>query len=350
MEVQTIQGLAVSIFSDESLAFQNQSLVFPELTVSVVVPCFNSEQSLTPLLKELCRVLDRCVPQYELICVNDDSTDGTWGVIESLLDTHPLHAINLMRNYGQHNAILCGLRAARYDVVVTIDDDLQNPPFEIPRLLEKISAGYDVVYGTPAKYQQSLWRALSSTTVRAILRLLLQSDTVESISSFRAFKTNLRDAFSDYRSPFVSLDVLFTWATTKVTSVTVEHKTRQFGQSKYSFGRLLAVAMNLMTAYTLLPLRLATVNGLFCLLLGTLVLIALFVHQVVFGYGFGGISLVAAMMCFLSGAQLIAIGVLGEYLAKIHSTAVAQPPYVIKNKSISHDLKVNAKRTPKPQS
>jgi undecaprenyl-phosphate 4-deoxy-4-formamido-L-arabinose transferase len=245
-----------------------------------------------------------------------------------------------MRNYGQYNATLCGVRAARYNVIVTLDDDLQNPPGEIPKLLAKINEGYDVVYGTPAQSRHSLWRRFSSMTVRVILRHLLRAEMANEISAFRAFRTNLRDAFSDYRSPFVSLDVLFTWATTRAISVTVQHHAREHGTSKYSFAHLFAVAMNLMTAYSLLPLRLATINGVLCVLLGTLVLIGLFIHQLIFAYGFGGISLIAAMMCFLSGAQLISIGVLGEYLARIHSTAMSQPPYVIRNKAVSHVAKV----------
>ncbi|HEY9732153.1 MAG TPA: glycosyltransferase family 2 protein [Drouetiella sp.] len=311
---------------------------FPELSVSVVIPCYNSQASLPQLLANVSAVLADTVLAYEIICVNDSSSDQTWKVLSELVQQYPLQAIDLMRNYGQQNALLCGIRAARHEVIVTLDDDLQNPPSEIPKLLSKLVDGYDVVYGTPAVYRQSFLRSVTSRAVRALLRSVLKVEAALDISSFRAFRTCLREGFSDFRSPCSSLDVLLTWATTKATAVTVEHHSREFGKSKYSWCHLMGVAVNLMTSYSLLPLRLAAINGAICLAIGSIVLVGLFVHQMIFAYGFGGVSLLAAIICFLSGVQLISIGVLGEYLARIHASTISQPPYLIKTTQFSYAL------------
>lgn len=311
---------------------------FPDLSVSVVIPCYNSQDSLPQLLAELSSVLAETVPLFEIICVNDSSTDNTWQVLSSLVEQYPMQAIDLMRNYGQQNAILCGIRAARYEVIVTIDDDLQNPPAEISKLLSRLAEGYDVVYGTPAVYCQSFLRSITSKAVRSLLRNVLKVEAALEISSFRAFKTRLRDGFSDFRSPCSSLDVLFTWVTTKATAVVVNHRSREFGESKYSWCHLCGVAINLLTSYSLLPLRLAAINGVICLAIGAVVLVGLFIHQMIFAYGFGGVSLLAAIICFLSGVQLISIGVLGEYLARIHASSISQPPYLIKSKQLNSSM------------
>lgn len=133
------------------------------MNISVIIPVYNSEQTLTALMQRLQPVLEAQTTEYELVLVNDGSSDQSWDVICELSVEHSwLRGINLMRNYGQHNALLCGIRSARYEIIVTMDDDLQNPPEEIPKLLEKLDEGYDVVYGTPQKEQHGFWRDMAS--------------------------------------------------------------------------------------------------------------------------------------------------------------------------------------------
>jgi glycosyltransferase involved in cell wall biosynthesis len=140
-------------------------------SLSVVVPVFNSEQSLPLLCNHLLPVLKRVARQYELVLVNDGSHDRSWETICKLAEQFTwVCGINLMRNYGQHNALLCGIRAAQYDVIITMDDDLQNPPEEIPKLLQKFTEGYDVVYGTPQQEQHGLWRDVASRITKLALQ------------------------------------------------------------------------------------------------------------------------------------------------------------------------------------
>src|SRR5262249_4413135 len=146
-----------------------------------------------------------------------------------------VRGIDLMRNYGQHNALLCGIRAASFDTVVTMDDDLQHPPEEIPKLLAKLVEGFDVVYGYPANEQHGLLRDLASVMTKLALRKSMGAETARHLSAFRAFRTRAREAFADFHSPFVSIDVVLTWATTRFAAIQVRHDPRTMGVSNYTF-------------------------------------------------------------------------------------------------------------------
>ena len=181
-----------------------------------------------------------------------------------------------MRNYGQHNALLCGIRAAKYDVIVTMDDDLQHPPEEIPRLLEQLEQGFDVVYGAPKAEQHGFLRALASRITRLALSMAIGRELAKNVSAFRVFRTRLREAFAEYQSPFVSIDVLLTWATTRFGAITVVFQPRHSGASTYTFRRLFRHALDMMTGFSTLPLQLASLIGFSCTLLG----IAVFLYVV----------------------------------------------------------------------
>src|SRR5207253_8262951 len=146
--------------------------------------------------------------------------DGSWAVISDLAKEFDfVRGIDLARNYGQHNALLCGIRAATCDLIVTIDDDLQNPPEEILKLLDKLDDGYDVVYGWPEKEQHSFWRILASHITKASLQLAMGAGVARKVSAFRVFRTQLREAYAAYHGPHVCLDVLLTWATTRFAAI-----------------------------------------------------------------------------------------------------------------------------------
>ena len=169
-------------------------------SLSVVTPVYNGEASVAELCRRLGEVLPRVATQYEIILVNDGSRDRSWEVISELSSRSPtVRGINLMRNYGQHNALLCGIRAAKYEVIVTMDDDLQHPPEEIPRLLARLDEGFDVVYGTPESEQNGVMRALASRITRLTLRTAIGSEVAKNVSAFRLFRTQLREAFAGYQ-------------------------------------------------------------------------------------------------------------------------------------------------------
>jgi glycosyltransferase involved in cell wall biosynthesis len=306
--------------------------------ISAVVPVYNSERILPKLLTRLADVLAQQTERFEVILVNDCSADGSWLVVQDWVDRHPWAVgINLMRNYGQHNAVLCGIRAARYDVIATLDDDLQTPPEEIPRLLAKLSEGFDVVYGTPEQERHGLFRNIASRATKTALRHAMGVDVAGSVSAFRAFRTDLRTAFANYCSPHVSIDVLLSWATTRFTSVTVRHEARHEGKSNYNFFGLVRHALNMLTGYSILPLRLASLIGFLLTGFGVVVLAYILIIYMIHGGAVPGFAFLASLIAVFSGAQMFALGIIGEYLARMHFRMMERPAYVIRECRGSHD-------------
>lgn len=299
--------------------------------LSVVIPVYNSTEILPELTSRLEAALRDCCNQYEVIFINDGSRDESWTTITRLAQTHNwIRGINLMRNYGQHNALLCGLRAARYTVTVTMDDDLQHPPEEIPRLLEKLEDGFDVVYGTPLRQQHGLWRNLASYFTRLALQSTMGVENARKVSAFRALRTQVRHAFDQYQSPFVILDVLLTWGTMRFATVQTQHEPRHSGASNYTFSKLIFHAINMLTGFTVLPLQLASLMGFGFAVFGGLILLYVIGRFVIEGGSVPGFPFLASIIAIFSGVQLFALGIIGEYLARMHFRIMDKPTYVIR--------------------
>jgi glycosyltransferase involved in cell wall biosynthesis len=299
--------------------------------LSIVIPVYNSEPILPDLAQRLSQTLPEINPDFEVILVNDGSRDGSWEVIRRLQANYPwITAINLMRNFGQHNALLCGIRAARGDIIVTMDDDLQHPPEEISRLLAKLEEGYDVVYGTPEHEQHNLWRTLASQLTKIALQSTMGVQTARSVSAFRAFRTPVRAAFASYKSSFVSIDVLLTWGTHRFTAIPVRHDERKAGQSNYTLRKLIVHALNMVTGFTILPLQIASLMGFGFALFGVLVLIYVVGRYLLQGGAVPGFPFLASTIAIFSGVQLFALGIIGEYLARMHFRLMEKPPYVVR--------------------
>jgi glycosyltransferase involved in cell wall biosynthesis len=311
-------------------------------SISVVTPVYNGEASIAELCRRVGEVLPRVATQYEIILVNDDSRDRSWEIISELCSrSSTVRGLNMMRNYGQHNALLCGIRAAQYDVIVTMDDDLQHPPEEIPRLLEQLEQGFDVVYGTPKAEQHGFLRALASRITRLALSMAIGWELAKNVSAFRVFRTRLREAFAEYQSPFVSIDVLLTWATTRIGAITVGFEPRRSGASTYTFRRLLRHALDMMTGFSTLPLQLASLIGFSCTLLGVAVFLYVVVRYCLEG-SVPGFPFLASIIAIFSGAQLFALGVIGEYLARMHFRTMNQPPYAIRDIAAAENSKTQS--------
>jgi undecaprenyl-phosphate 4-deoxy-4-formamido-L-arabinose transferase len=300
--------------------------------VSVVVPVYNSERTLDDLLANLARVLPGAARSFEVVLVNDGSRDRSGRVLEELAARYGwVRAIHLSRNFGQHNATLCGVRAARFDVVVTMDDDLQHPAENIPLLLAKLDQGYDVVYGTPERDEHGFWRRLASAITKIALQSAMGVETARGVSALRAFRTSIRNAFAEYRSPYVSIDVLLTWGTSRFGSLVVRQEPRTVGTSQYTLGRLLAHALNMMTGFSVLPLQLASLVGFFFTLFGFAVLLFVLGRYLISGASVPGFPFLASVVVIFSGAQLFALGIMGEYLARIHLRIMDRPAYVVRD-------------------
>ena len=301
------------------------------MTISAIVPVYNAEASLSELVMRLSTVLAGLAAQWEIILVNDGSADGSWRIIRSLAADSPnVIGIDLARNSGQHNALLAGIRAARYEIAVTLDDDLQNPPEEIPKLVSALGPGTDVVYGVPEKLSHDMWRNVTSTITKWTLAQFMGAETARNISSFRAFRTSVRDAFVDYRSALVSIDVLLTWGTSRFGTVRVVHQPRQFGRSNYGVFKLLTHTLNMLTGFSAAPLRAASYAGFLFIFFGIIALLFVIVRYLAQGTTSPGFPFLASIIILFAGVQLFALGIIGEYVSRVHFRLTDRPSYTVR--------------------
>ena len=304
--------------------------------LSVVVPVYNGAGTLSPLVDRVDAVL--AGTDYEIVLVNDGSEDASWERIEALAAAHPrVRGIDLMRNYGQHNALLAGIRAAGGEVIVTIDDDLQNPPEEIPKLLAELERDNDVVYGTTSLGHYGPWRGLATRLTKLALRGAVGNEIAAKVSAFRVFRTELRDAFADYAGPSVSIDVLLSWGARGYGWVPTAHHAREEGRSAYTFGRLATHALNVLTGFSTRPLRIASLIGLAFTLFGVVVLVVVLISYLVRGGSVPGFPFLASLIAIFSGAQLLTLGIIGEYLARMHMRMMDRPPYSVRHETAVRD-------------
>ena len=301
-------------------------------SVSVVIPVYHSENSIALVVEELARELPKFADRYEVLLVEDGGADNSWPVIQTLSAQYAfVRGFKLMRNFGQHNALLCGIRAARHKIIVTMDDDLQHPTACIRELLDKLAEGYDVVYGTPEKERHGPLRNIASWTTKLALQGAMGAETARKVSAFRAFRTELRESFEHFRGPLVNIDVLLTWGTTSFATITTPHTPRTIGKSTYTFGKLLNHAFNMITGFSTLPLRFASALGLLMTAFGSVILIYIILSQLfAFRFEVPGFTFTVSLIAIFAGAQMFALGIIGEYLARMHLRIMDRPMYVVK--------------------
>ena len=307
-------------------------------SVSIVIPVYNGGATIGAVIDRLVPVLREVGTPFEIILVNDGSPDDSWRAIQAVARAHShVVGIDLMRNYGQHNALLCGIRRAKHDVIVTLDDDLQEPPEEIPKLLAKLAEGYDVVYGTPQREQHSLWRNVSSRVTKAALATATGAEVAPMVSAFRAFRASVRPAFEEHRSPLLSIDVLLTWATTRFTAVPVRRDPRAAGTSNYRLRTLVRHTLNMLTGFSVVPLHLATLIGIAFTIFGIGVLAYVLLSYLLIGASVAGFPFLASIIAIFSGAQLFALGIIGAYLGRMHMRTQERPAYIVRDATSSED-------------
>jgi glycosyltransferase involved in cell wall biosynthesis len=310
--------------------------------LSIVVPVYNSASMVQALADEVHTALAGQPWSFELILVNDGSRDASWREIASAAARYPaVLGVNLMRNYGQHNALLAGIQQARGALIVTMDDDLQHPPAEIPKLLAALNEGHDVVYGVPDHEQHGLWRDLASKISKYALSSVMRNDVAEMSSAFRAFRSQVVSSHMSLHGPFVDIDALLTWGTARFGAVTVRHVERRDGVSNYTFYSLVSHALKMITAFSTLPLRVATVSGFAFMLFSFGVLAWVLGRYLVEGGSVPGFPFLASIIGLFAGVQLFAMGIMGEYLAKIHLRSMGRPASVIRETTRDKDRRAD---------
>jgi len=296
--------------------------------VSIVVPVFRSEKTLNELVNRITKSVSN--KSVEIILVDDASGDETWTTICSIARQNSMvTGIRLGRNSGQHGALLAGVRAAKFQTVVTLDDDLQNPPEEINKLIDALVPGVDVVYGVSTEVKQNFYRRAGSKLVRKFFASALGFNSAVSMSSFRTFRTVLREGFNTALGPNVSLDALLTWSTTRFTVVEVKHDERKVGDSHYTFRKLVRFMIDMATGYSALPLRLASALGFLTISFGAVLLVYVIGRPIITGERVQGFPMLASTIIIFSGVQIFLLGILGEYIGRMHFRVMNKPTYMV---------------------
>lgn len=295
-------------------------------TVSVVIPTYERGDAIAPLIDS---IIQHTAPQLsEIILVDDGSSLEAWqGVQDVALTRDLVIAIRLSRNVGQHAALLAGIRHAKGDVVVTMDDDFQNPPNQIVSLVSLLDGDTDLVYGLPKGRTFSFGRKSLSFIYRAFMARIGGVPNVQQFSQFRAFKRDLRQAFDSAQGPSVAIDAMLMWTTNRVRFYEVIHDENSVTRSRYRIRSLMRHAIDSATTYGRRPLQFFGVVGVLGAgLSGTLGVVLIFL-RIVSVAPIPGFAFLAVLSAFLGSLQLLSLALIGEYVGRINSRSLGQPSY-----------------------
>jgi undecaprenyl-phosphate 4-deoxy-4-formamido-L-arabinose transferase len=316
--------------------------------VSVVIPVYHGASTLPLLVPRLISILSQTGRSFEILLVDDGSKDGSWKVIRELQASYPdlVTAVQLMRNYGQHNALMAGFRQTVGEFVITMDEDLQHPPEEVPKLLEALeSRELDVVYGWYDSKQHAGWRNLGSTFVNMFYRKVFRLPIHP--SAFRVIRRCVLDCIFSYSLNYTYVDGLLAWNTSRIGEVSVAHQPRAGGRSGYSVGKLLLLALNMFTNFSLIPLQFVSICGML-VSLGGMLLAAYYLFKWFFhGISVPGYPSLMIAILVLGGIQLLALGILGEYVGRLHLNVNRKPQYSVRQIVATRSVHANSSTMPR---
>lgn len=296
--------------------------------ISVVVPVYRSATILPKLHAEICEALKD--HKFEIVLVHDASTEDCWNVIVGLARKDPrVRGVNLRRNSGQHNAIMAGLHCARGAVIVTMDDDLQHSPADIPLLYAKVREGADVCYAQFGAKHHQLWKKFGSAVNDRLASYLLSKPRRLYLSPFRAFSAALQQEIVKYSGPSVYLDGLILRITSRIATVTVAHHRRADGAGNYSLRKSISLLLRMATMTSVAPLRVATATGFIVGFVGIVVALGLVIARLLGDDVPVGWTSLLVVVLLLSSVQLIAIGMVGEYLGKVTLEVRRTPQFTV---------------------
>lgn len=303
------------------------------MKISVVIPCYNSSRSLPELIERI----NHLQSQYELevVCVNDCSKDNTIEVLEKLSQKYNfLRVIDLVYNIGQFKALMCAMEHSTGDVIVTIDDDLQHRPEDIPLLVEHLISNkqLDVVIGAYKEKKHKVYRNLGTMLVASIDRKIFNKPDNLKSSSFRAMTRVFANALIAHKTQFPVIGPLILSLTRKIENVEVDHVSRKYGRSGYSFTKLISTTLDNVFNFSSLPLKALSIFGFAISIVSLLVILFTIIKYIVGGIGVPGWTSLIVFVNFYSGLLLVGIGIIGEYLIRILKESNNSPRYQIRNK------------------
>jgi undecaprenyl-phosphate 4-deoxy-4-formamido-L-arabinose transferase len=305
--------------------------------ISFVIPCYRSENTVGHVVAEIKETMEKLYKAkgytYEIVLVNDSSPDNTMGTIRKLCEQDEnVKGIGFARNFGQHAALMAGLRATVGDFVVCLDDDGQTPADEVDKLLEKLEEGYDAVYASYGHKQHSAFRNLGSKVNEIMTRVMLDKPAELYISSYFAVKRFIVEDMIRYENSYPYVIGLVLRATKNITNVSVNHREREEGRSGYTIKKLLALWFNGFTAFSVKPLRIATCLGVFCAFMGFAYGLFTIIKKLVNPAVPMGFSSMMAALVFFGGMIMIMLGMIGEYIGRIYISLNNSPQYVIRER------------------
>ena len=301
--------------------------------LSVVIPVYNGASSIERLVNALKDGLGLGAP-FEVVLVNDGSRDLSDAACHRLLAAQvvPTTYVNLSRNYGEHNAVMAGLAHARGAWIVTIDDDFQNPPSEVAKLVRFAQdSGRDVVYSIYKTRRHSTWRRWGSQFANGVAGVLMDKPSGLYLSSFRCMKQWVAQEAIRYTGPYPYIDGLILQVTQNLGQIEVEHAARATGRSNYTLRRLVRLWLHLAVNFSIMPLRASTLLGLFMSALGFFFFLYIMIDYLLHGAPVEGWASLMSAVALFAGAQLVMLGLIGEYIGRIHLTANGKPQYVVRD-------------------
>ena len=301
--------------------------------ISFVIPCYRSALTIEKVVKEIEDTMPY-LPEYdyEIVLVNDSSPDDTFEVISKMaLENEKVLAINLARNFGQHAALMAGFRHTTGDIVVALDDDGQTPADEVGKLIEKIEEGYDVCYAKYEHKKHSFYRNFGSKVNERMTRVMLGKSKELYISSYFAVKRFILNDMLRYENCYPYVIGLVLRTTKNICNVNVNHREREIGTSGYTLKKLLALWMNGFTAFSVVPLRIATYFGLFCAAAGFVYTIVTIIRKIIDNQAPVGYPTLICAVMIIGGVLMMMLGLIGEYIGRMYITMNNAPQYVIKD-------------------
>ena len=303
------------------------------MNLSVIIPVYNSSSIILKLVSKISEEILKIkrISTYQIVLINDCSEDSSWSEISKICNQEKfIVGINLMKNYGQHNAIMAGINIAEGDYVITMDDDFQHSPTEISNILDRMEEGYDVCYTNYKNNKYNAFKIFSSQLNNKISNFLINKPKNIYLSSFKCFTKKICEEIKKYDGPFVYIDGLIFDITKNVSSVDVEHLERMTGNSNYNIFKLISLWLRVLTNFSIVPLRISTIAGFFMTFVSfcsILVIVSIKLLNPTIAAGWASII---SVLLFFSGLQFIVLGLIGEYIGRSYLNLNKKPQFVVR--------------------
>lgn len=299
---------------------------------SLVIPVYNSAKSLRELYERINSVFIKMSRTFEIIFVNDCSKDDSLSILKEIHDQHEnVTVIDLYANFGQQNALMCGFNYCNGNFVITLDDDLQNPPEEIPKLVEKLNEGYDAVFGFYTDKKDKFYKNIGSAMIRMLNHRIFNVKNNLSFSSFRIIKKEVIDQIKDNKTKFPYISGMLLGTTRNIANVTLLHEKRKYGKSNYTLNKLLKISFNLLINHSTIPLRFFGYMGLIVSIMAFFISVFIVIRKILAGGAPTGWTSLVVLISFYNIVILIAFFIIGEYISRILKESSNAKQYSIRS-------------------